>query len=188
MGAAMGPCCALRPPAQPSCPAPSLLLLLLLLPPPSLPAQATPDLTDPLSLSRCLASLAASYPGQVREGDEGEGRRKGRGGPAPPAPPGLGPRAPRCTAGAPAPPASPSCLGPAPPTPDCISVPPTSCSRPCAAAAASQPYPDCTRTSAPPPPQDPVALLQAHPDFLANSGAEAALELTADYGELSTKD
>lgn len=40
----------------------------------------------------------------------------------------------------------------------------------------------------PPSPQDPVQLLQAHPDILANSGSEAAVELTADYGELSTKD
>ncbi|KAG2437656.1 hypothetical protein HYH02_011037 [Chlamydomonas schloesseri] len=77
----------------------AILRLLSAAPNPGAILEATPDLVDPLSLSRCLASLAASYPGQ-----------------------------------------------------------------------------------------DPVALLQAHPDILANSGSEAAVELTADYGELSTKD
>ncbi|GIL48357.1 hypothetical protein Vafri_4627 [Volvox africanus] len=38
------------------------------------------------------------------------------------------------------------------------------------------------------PSQDPVMMLQQHPDILANLGAEAAVELTAEYGELSTKD
>ncbi|KAG2485520.1 hypothetical protein HYH03_015792 [Edaphochlamys debaryana] len=61
--------------------------------------EATPDLVDPLSLSRCLASLKSAFPGT-----------------------------------------------------------------------------------------DPVALLQRHPDILSNLGSEAAVELTADYGELSTKD
>ncbi|KXZ42528.1 hypothetical protein GPECTOR_138g659 [Gonium pectorale] len=77
----------------------AIMRMLASSPAPCAILEATPDLLDPLCLSRCLASLAATYPGQ-----------------------------------------------------------------------------------------DPVALLQAHPDILANSGSEAAVELTAEYGELSTKD
>ncbi|GLI69400.1 hypothetical protein VaNZ11_014004 [Volvox africanus] len=77
----------------------AIMRLLSSAPNPCAILESTPDLVDPLSLSRCLASLATSFPGQ-----------------------------------------------------------------------------------------DPVMLLQQHPDILANLGAEAAVELTAEYGELSTKD
>ncbi|GIL74640.1 hypothetical protein Vretifemale_4567 [Volvox reticuliferus] len=76
-----------------------IMRLLSSAPNPCAILESTPDLVDPLSLSRCLASLATSFPGQ-----------------------------------------------------------------------------------------DPVMMLQQHPDILANLGAEAAVELTAEYGELSTKD
>ncbi|GLC46404.1 hypothetical protein PLESTF_001539100 [Pleodorina starrii] len=77
----------------------AIMRLLSSAPNPCAILESTPDLVDPLSLSRCLASLAAAFPGQ-----------------------------------------------------------------------------------------NPVLLLQQHPDILANLGSEAAVELTAEYGELSTKD
>ncbi|EFJ46700.1 hypothetical protein VOLCADRAFT_105440 [Volvox carteri f. nagariensis] len=76
-----------------------IMRLLSSAPNPCAILESTPDLVDPLSLSRCLANLAATFPGQ-----------------------------------------------------------------------------------------DPVGLLQRHPDILTNLGSEAAVELTAEYGELSTKD
>ncbi len=38
------------------------------------------------------------------------------------------------------------------------------------------------------PSSQPVDLLQRQPNLLSEMGSEAMVELTADYGELSTKD
>ncbi|GFR46248.1 hypothetical protein Agub_g7796, partial [Astrephomene gubernaculifera] len=113
----------LLPPQRLRQDAQEVLRLLSGCPSPCAILEATPDFTDPLTLTRCLASLAATFAATAAASSPTHG--------------------------------------------------------------SSVPGQPAAFSSLPP---NPLQLLAAHPELLAGLGSETLMELTAEYGELSTKD